>query len=146
MQARAAASSSACHFPALVDADRLATEAFYESIAPAARAAARGEWVALEKLKPLLDSYLAEKAQGANPSKVKLKRAKVLAAARDRAKEAPGIFTMTVPMGGGKTLSSLALALEHAHRHPGSFRRVIYVIPFTSIIEQTAQVFRDVLA
>jgi CRISPR-associated endonuclease/helicase Cas3 len=132
-------------FSCLVDADRLATEAFYESIAPGGRVEARSEWASLQCLKPLLDSYLAEKAQAAKPSPVNRKRAEVLAAARDRAQEPPGIFTMTVPTGGGKTLSSLAFALEHAHRHPASFDRVIYVIPFTSIIEQTAQVFRDVL-
>lgn len=132
-------------FSCLVDADRLATEAFYESIAPAGRAEARGEWADLKDLKPLLDNYLVKRAQAAEPTDVNLKRAEVLAAARDRANEAPGIFTMTVPTGGGKTLSSLAFALEHAHRHPASFDRVIYVIPFTSIIEQTAQVFREVL-
>ncbi|SHL94304.1 hypothetical protein SAMN05444389_102271 [Paracoccus solventivorans] len=67
-------------------------------------------------------------------------RRRVLAHARPQAAHRPGLFMLTVPTGGGKTLTSLGFGIDHALCH--GLRRLIHVIPYTSIVEQTADVFR----
>jgi CRISPR-associated endonuclease/helicase Cas3 len=135
-------------FSALVDADRLATEEFYRRAAGQS-AAARGMWRPLHDLKARLDDFMSQKSNAAaaiasaGQRLVQTERAKVLGAARRASQRDPGLFSLTVPTGGGKTLASLTFALDHAIAH--GLDRVIYVIPFTSIIEQTASVFRDAL-
>lgn len=104
-----------------------------------AKAALRGSAVDLPSLRDALDTHLAALSGGSG--EVNALRARVLEAARAAALQEPGLFSLTVPTGGGKTLSSLAFALDHAIAH--GLDRVIYVIPFTSIVEQTAAVFRD---
>jgi len=125
-------------YSCLVDADFLDTEAFMDPN----RASARGGYPALEELLPAFDSFMEKKAVQAPDTTVNRVRARVLEQCRQAAAEPPGIFSLTVPTGGGKTLSSMAFALGHAAAH--GKRRIIYVIPYTSIIEQTADVFRDV--
>jgi CRISPR-associated endonuclease/helicase Cas3 len=126
-------------FSCLVDADFLATEAFMNAEQSAKRPTANQS---PHELLERLNAFLAEKQQQAakSPSAVNEQRQRVLAACRERAELPPGFFSLNVPTGGGKTLSSLAFALTHAVRH--GLRRVVYAIPFTSIIEQTADVFR----
>ena len=79
-------------------------------------------------------------ARTAHPGIVTNARAEILTTVRSKASAVPGVFTLTVPTGGGKTLASLAFALDHAVTH--GLDRVIVVIPFTSIVEQTADVYR----
>jgi CRISPR-associated endonuclease/helicase Cas3 len=131
-------------FSALVDADRLSTEEFDNSSKGLPNQ--RDGTVALATLKPILDRYLADQFdRNATSDELATLRAEVQADCRAAAVSAPGLFTLTVPTGGGKTLSSLAFALDHTAHHAGHFDRVIYVIPFTSIIDQTAEVFRTAL-
>ena len=129
-------------FSALVDADFLATEAFYAKATGAETA--RGGHTALATLKTRLDGFMREKRAAAAPTPLNVLRAEILDHALSKAPLEPGLFRLTVPTGGGKTLTSLSFALDHAVRH--GLRRVIYVIPYSSIIEQTAAVFRTALA
>ena len=125
-------------FSCLVDADFLDTEAFMD----ANKARQRINTLMLPDLLPRFNAYMNEQFSKAPPTPVNRIRTEVLRQCRDKAQETPGLFSLTVPTGGGKTLSSLAFALEHAVLH--GKRRIIYAIPYTSIIEQTANVFRDI--
>ena len=127
-------------FSALVDADFLETEAFYDRIE--GRRRPRGWRGSLNELRAALEAHLAG-FPPPEPGTINAERARILAHVRGRAGLDPGLFTLTVPTGGGKTLTSLAFALDHAIAH--GLERVIYVIPYVSIIEQTAEVFRNAL-
>jgi CRISPR-associated endonuclease/helicase Cas3 len=126
-------------FSCLVDADFLDTEAFVDP----GRSAQRGHRTSCLQLLERLNLSLEEKQRLAPDSHVNRVRREVLEACRSQARLAPGFFSLNVPTGGGKTLSSLAFALAHAAEH--GLGRVVYAIPFTSIIEQTADVFRTAL-
>lgn len=125
-------------FSALVDADCLDTERFYQR--GSERNAVRP---ALQELRVKLDTFLNCKTKSASPTAMNQMRARVLEGCRRAATLATGAFTLTVPTGGGKTFSSLAFALDHAVQH--GLERVIIVIPYTSIIEQTAEEYRKAL-
>lgn len=132
-------------FSCLVDADYLDTEAFYDRVAAPGLPKDRSKFRALESpslpaLRERLDTYLAGFSADSPVNRI---RADILGHTRNAAAHAPGLFSLTVPTGGGKTLASLAFALDHAIAH--GLRRVIFVIPFTSIVEQNAAVFRTAL-
>ena len=123
-------------FSCLVDADFLDTEHFMQGEMP--RGGHDDMQVLLERLKDYIQPWFA------NPTtEINQKRCEILRDCLLRGEEPRGLYTLTVPTGGGKTISSLAFALTHAAKN--NMDRIIYVIPYTSIIEQNAAVFKRVL-
>jgi len=135
-------------FGCLVDADRLCTEAFYARVGEALvdRAWPKLDDIVgtlIEQFNRHMAGKLAALPEATRSAPLNVLRREILAHVRDQASLPKGVFTLDVPTGSGKTLASLAFALEHARVH--GMERIIYSIPFTSIIEQTAEIFRDVL-
>lgn len=124
-------------FSTLVDADYLDTEAFMDP----ERAGSRSGWKVLSEIAEAFEAFMATKVS--DDTEVNRIRGEILAWCRDAADRKAGLFSLTVPTGGGKTLSSMAFALRHALRHGKA--RIVYVIPYTSILEQTVDVFREAL-
>jgi len=123
-------------FSCLTDADFLHTEAFMDE----GKNRQRAGYPELATLRAQFNEFMEQTTRQVERTPVNQLRADVLRQCREKAARAPGLYTLTVPTGGGKTLSSLAFALEHAIQR--GKRRIIYAIPYTSIIEQTADVFR----
>ena len=136
-------------YSCLVDADYLDTEAFYLNLEN--KTVERGGYPKLNVLQHNFNQFINDfrrriaqapeqtEAEKRNAALNRL-RSEILDHAVEQAAQPQGLFTLTVPTGGGKTFTSMAFALEHAKQH--GMRRVIYVIPFTSIIEQNAAEFR----
>jgi CRISPR-associated helicase Cas3/CRISPR-associated endonuclease Cas3-HD len=125
-------------FSALVDADYLDTEAF----AAPEKSELRRQFPPIAEYCDLFAPKLQELLSYPQDAAVNISRRGVLDACLAAAEKPRGFFKLTVPTGGGKTLSSLAFALKHAAKH--DMKRIIYAIPFTSITEQTADVFREI--
>ncbi|HXG23932.1 MAG TPA: CRISPR-associated helicase Cas3' [Chthonomonadales bacterium] len=135
-------------FSCLTDADSLDTEQHQRpDLAEERRAAAKRLYAVADSwLATLKEDQIRLQAQ-ASDTEVNRVRREVYEACLEAAKKPPGVFSLIVPTGGGKTRSSLAFALAHAAEHPAKLgpRRIIYAIPYTSIIDQTAGVFRTIL-
>jgi CRISPR-associated endonuclease/helicase Cas3 len=125
-------------FSCLVDADFLDTEAFMSP----EKTAERGSSVSLEHLKSRFDQFMTDKTAAAEDTLVNSIRSEILRDCRHAAQDVKGLYTLTVPTGGGKTLSGMAFALDHAIKHGMS--RIIVAIPYTSIIDQTAEQYRQI--
>ncbi len=122
-------------YSSLVDADFQDTEEFVQGKKP------RGEYENIPVLCQKFNQFIQKFDQP--QSEINQKRNETLTSCIEKSEKKPGFFTLTVPTGGGKTLASMAFALNHAVRH--GLKRIIYVIPFTSIIEQNAAIFKECL-
>ncbi len=124
-------------FSALVDADYLDTERHFTDW----KAATRGSYLALATLLERFDAHPPAPATACTAT-VRAARDEMYDACVAAADMPPGFFRLTMPTGGGKTRSGMAFALRHAVRH--GKRRVIVAVPFISITQQTAKVYRDI--
>lgn len=128
-------------YSCLVDADYLDTERFMSPKTYQLRVERPTK--PLSELLEALDAHLGRLSEGAVDSPVNKARALILSDCRIAAACKPGLFTLTSPTGSGKTLSVLGFSLKHALIY--GHDRVIFAVPFTSIVEQNAQVYRSVL-
>jgi CRISPR-associated endonuclease/helicase Cas3 len=125
-------------FSCLVDADFLDTEGF---ISPD-KSSLRGQYESFDILSKKFDNHMDGVFSKAENSSINRHRKDIYEQCRGKANLSQQMFSLTVPTGGGKTLSSMAFALDHLNKH--NLNRIFYVIPYTSIIEQNAEVFRKI--
>ncbi len=125
-------------FSCLVDADFLDTEEYFSP----ENAGRRGASTSLEAMWDAYQNHMKSFDVPSDPRSVNGLRQQILQRCLEQAKYPETLYTLTVPTGGGKTLASLGFALKHALEHGKD--RIIYVIPYTSIIEQTTDIFRKV--
>ncbi|MBN2103952.1 CRISPR-associated helicase Cas3' [bacterium] len=127
-------------YSCLVDADFLDTEKF---INPEKWRFRNPQSNIIEQHQQYFWTKLKTFQENTDPTNVNKIRDSILSDCMHAAEKEPGIFSLTVPTGGGKTISSMAFALKHAKKY--NKKRIIYVIPFTSIIEQNVKVFREMI-
>ena len=125
-------------YSCLVDADFLDTEAFMQP----EQSKLRGKYDSLQVLEEKLEAYLFRLKEKASDTEVNRIRNEVQNWCIEESANPPGFYSLTVPTGGGKTLSSVLWAIKHAIKN--DLKRVIIAIPYTSIITQTASVLRNI--
>ncbi len=126
-------------FSCLVDADRL-DSAEFETPSRKQQRLSRLVWLDWDVAVERFESHINEFEQS---KPIDYIRQKISDTCKQRANDPQGVYSLTVPTGGGKTLASLRYALHHAREH--NLERIIYIIPYTSIIEQNARAVRDIL-
>lgn len=132
-------------FSCLVDADFIDTEAHFEGDAEGKQSRPEGPCLDAEKALTALDIHVAGlRSSTQAQANVRTAREALWNAVIHAAQLPPGLFTLTAPTGSGKTLGMLRFALEHAVRHRR--KRILIVVPFLTVIEQTARVYRQVFA
>ena len=125
-------------FSCLIDADRINSSDFErEAQKEVRRLTEKPDW------QTAIDQLEAKLAGFENRYPIDEIRRKISDNCLKRAVDFQGIYTLTVPTGGGKTLASLRYALHHSQKH--NLDRIIYIIPYTSIIDQNAQAVREIL-
>lgn len=130
-------------FSCLIDADRSNSIAFEHPSQAHLLDHKRPDWqIAIDKIEALYQGF-ADKAMHNPPDAINEQRNRIAQTCLEAGQKSQGIYTLTVPTGGGKTLASLRFAVQHAKHH--NLDRIIYIIPFTSIIEQNAQAVRKIL-
>lgn len=133
-------------FSCLVDADFLDTEAHFEGDAQGKRLRRPGPRLDPEAALLALERYMNNGIRSGVPSQAVVREAResLWQACAESARAPIGGFTLTAPTGSGKTLAMLKLALEHARHH--RLKRIVLAVPFLTIIEQTAQIYRAIFA
>lgn len=127
-------------FSLLVDADRRDAQNFEQGYDEKEHDLTQER---IDSFSQILIETIESKSQNSSNKVVSESRNQILMDCIKAAQQNPGFFSLVVPTGAGKTFSSLAFALEHAKKH--NHKRIIYVIPYTSIIEQTASLFKNIL-
>lgn len=125
-------------FSCLVDADFLDTEKFMS-----AGTKIRGHFLSIPELAERFFFQLKTRGYLTPANRINKKRYEILSRCMEKGEGEPGLYTLTVPTGGGKTISSMAFAMKQAVKYHK--QRIIYVIPYLSIIDQTAKNFKDLL-
>jgi CRISPR-associated helicase Cas3/CRISPR-associated endonuclease Cas3-HD len=132
-------------YSALVDADYLATEGHFNGDAQTPyRPREEGPVLDLDRALAALDFYVAEVRRSRGDDPMAAVRDALYGRCCEAAEGAQGLFTLSAPTGAGKTLAMLAFALRHARRR--GLRRIVLVMPFLNIIDQTAEVYRSIFS